>query len=37
MKNAMCFVSNNRQNRPPIGGLLPLFLLLLNRSFQAPR
>lgn len=37
MKNAVCFVSRNRQNQPPIGGQLPLFLLLLNRSFQAPR
>ena len=36
MKNDVCFVSHNRQNRLPIGGQLPLFLLLLNRSFQAP-
>jgi hypothetical protein len=37
MKNDVCFVSHNRQNRLPIGSQLPLFLLLLNRSFQAPR
>ncbi|BEO83599.1 hypothetical protein SMTE5_46300 [Serratia marcescens] len=36
MKNDVCFVSHNRQNRLPIGGQLPLFLLLLNRSFKAP-
>ncbi len=36
MKNDVCFVSRNRQNRLPIGGQLPLYLLLLNRSFQAP-
>lgn len=37
MKNDACFVSHNRQNRLPSGSQLPLFLLLLNRSFQAPR
>ncbi len=35
-ENDVCFVSHNRQNRLPIGGQLPLFLLLLNRLFQAP-
>ncbi|WP_197062177.1 MULTISPECIES: hypothetical protein [unclassified Serratia (in: enterobacteria)] len=28
MKNAACFVRNNRQNRLPIGSQQPLFLLL---------
>ncbi|TCT88216.1 hypothetical protein EDC48_10961 [Gibbsiella quercinecans] len=37
MTISVCFVRHNRQNRLPFGGLLPLFLLWLNRSLQAPR
>lgn len=37
MKNAVCFVHNNRQNRLPIGSQLPLFLLLHYPLFKAPR
>ncbi|CAM3255454.1 MULTISPECIES: hypothetical protein [Yersinia] len=41
MKNSERFVEyhqiENRQNRLPIGGQLPWFLPLPNRSYQAPR
>jgi hypothetical protein len=37
MKNDLCFVRHTRQNRQPIGGQLPLFPLLHEPSFKAPR
>jgi hypothetical protein len=37
MKNDAFFVRHTRQNRQPFGGQLPLFPLLHEPSFKAPR